>query len=106
MFRSAEAMVKVVTSQETLEASGGHALWVNGRGWVLVRELKAGMVLHGADGSLVVQDVAPGSLQATYNLVVADFHTYFAGQGRVLSHDNGPRRPTNAEIPGLPKSAH
>ena len=24
----------------------------------------------------------------TYNVIVADFHTYFIGDSRVLSHDN------------------
>jgi hypothetical protein len=32
---------------------------------------------------------------------VADFHTYFVGDGRILSHDNTPRNPTNSIVPGL-----
>jgi hypothetical protein len=104
--RVPETLVKILTAEETLEATGGHALWVNGEGWVMVRELKSGMVLHGANGSVTIRDVLPGSQQTTYNLVVADFHAYFAGQGKVLSHDNTSRRPTNAEVPGLAKRAY
>ena len=40
-------------------------------------------------------------LEATYNLIVADFHTYFVGEGKILSHDNTIREPTVALVPGL-----
>jgi hypothetical protein len=33
--------------------------------------------------------------------VVADFHTYFVGEAKILSHDNTIRQPTNAVVPGL-----
>lgn len=36
-----------------------------------------------------------------FNLVVADFHTDFIGEGLILTHDNTPREPTNALVPGL-----
>jgi len=36
-----------------------------------------------------------------YNLIVADFNTYFVGKGGILVHDNTPRRPTRATVPGL-----
>ena len=39
--------------------------------------------------------------EETYNLVVADFHTYFVGYRKVLSHDNSMRMPTRAVVPGL-----
>lgn len=88
-------------SEEWLEGSGGHPLWVAGEGWVKLRELKSGMVLHGVGGSAVISDVEPGSTQPTYNLVVSDFHTYVVGEARILCHDNTPRRPTSALVPGL-----
>jgi len=35
-------------------------------------------------------------------LIVADFHTYFIGQRRILTHDNTIRGPTSDLLPGLP----
>ena len=37
----------------------------------------------------------------TYNLVIADFNTYFVGESGILVHDNTARRPTQAVVPGL-----
>ena len=101
--RPPEELAKILTDDETLEATEGHPLWVNGKGWVMVRDLEAGTVLHGVNGSVVVREVFSGRYQTTYNLVVADFHTYFAGRGRVFAHDNTSRRPTNSQVPGLAK---
>ena len=66
-----------------------------------LRDLKSGMVLHGVDGSTVISDVEPSSTQPTFNLVVAEFHTYVVGATRILCHDNTPRRPTSVVVPGL-----
>jgi hypothetical protein len=43
----------------------------------------------------------PAANATVYNLVVADFHTYFVGQTKLLSHDVTPREPTLARVPGL-----
>ena len=86
---------------DTLEGSGGHPLWVSGEGWVKLRDLKSGMVLHGVDGPTVISDVVESRTEQTYNMVVSDFHTYVVGPTRILCHDNTPRRPTNAVVPGL-----
>jgi hypothetical protein len=102
--RPPEQLIKVrlVTRYEdTLEGSGGHPLWVAGEGWINLRQLQSGMVLHGIDGATVVSDVESGRTQPTHNLVVADFHTYVVGAARLLCHDNTPRRPTSALVPGL-----
>jgi len=94
--------VRLASPRSTvLEGSGGHPLWVSGQGWVLLRKLRSGMVLHGVDGSVVVSDVDEGSNQQTYNLIVLDFKTYVVGEEKILCHDNTPRSPTNALVPGL-----
>ena len=67
---------------ETIQTSGGHPFWVSGEGWVKARQLKSGQVLHGAGGPVSISCVDPGVTGQTYNLVVADFHTYFAGSER------------------------
>lgn len=94
--------VRLASPRRTvLEGSGGHPLWVSGEGWVLLRKLRSGMVLHGVDGSVVVSDVSEGSNQQTYNLIVMDFQTYIVGEEKILCHDNTPRGATNALVPGL-----
>jgi hypothetical protein len=51
--------------------------------------------------TVLIEAVEPGNHEQTYNLVVADFHTYFAGADRALSHDNTIRQPTDRVVPGL-----
>ena len=75
-----------------------------GQGWVKARDLKPGMQCHTLTGTLSIDAIEEGSHQETYNLVVADFHTYFAGRHRVLTHDNTIRSPTRCLVPGLTAS--
>ena len=60
-----------------------------------------GMELHTVDGTLCVRQLGDGPEVRSFNLIVADFHSYFVGQARVLSHDNTVRKATNAIVPGL-----
>jgi hypothetical protein len=75
--------------------------WVSGEGWVKSRKLTPGMVLHTAEGPVRVSNVTAGQHAQTYNLVVADFNTYFVGEQKILSHDNTVRRITRSIVPGL-----
>ena len=59
------------------------------------------MVLHTANGPARVTQVDKGANAQTFNLVVADFNTYFVGKQKLLSHDNTVRQPTNVVVPGL-----
>jgi hypothetical protein len=99
--RPAGPLVKITAGKESFETSGGHLFWVSGAGWVKSRKLETGMVLHTASGPARVTQVAAGQTAETYNLVVADFNTYFVGKQKLLSHDNTVRRPTSAIVPGL-----
>jgi hypothetical protein len=95
-------LVKITTEHAELVCTPGHPFWVNGHDWLYARELESGMRFHSVtagEGVTAVEDA--GRKEQAYNLVVADFHTYFAGEPRVLSHDNTPRNPTNALVPGL-----
>ncbi len=51
------------------------------------------------------ESVERGATSETYNLVIADFHTFFVGRTRILSHDNTIRQPTNALVPGLSRTS-
>jgi hypothetical protein len=100
-IRAKGPLVKIRADEATIRSSGGHPFWVSGRGWVKARDLLPGMPLHAVDGTLQVYSVEDGGAEQTYNLIVADFHTYFASEAMVLSHDNTIRQPTNAIVPGL-----
>lgn len=99
--RPEEQMVKFRAGKETIETSGGHPFWISGQGWVKSRNLQPGMVLHTLNGPVHVVEVGDGPVEPTYNLIVADFNTYFVGNQKILSHDNTIRRPTKAIVPGL-----
>jgi hypothetical protein len=99
--RPAGQLIKIEAGGETCETSGGHLFWVAGEGWVKSRELQSGQILHSAAGPVHISSVSLGQEAETYNLIVADFNTYFVGYRKVLSHDNTVRTPTRAIVPGL-----
>jgi hypothetical protein len=94
-------LVKINAVCDVIETSGGHLFWVSGDGWVRARYLKSGMELHGVNGPVRVSLVEVGGDEETYNLIVADFNSYFVGESKILSHDNTVRQPTSAVVPGL-----
>lgn len=99
--REAFPVTKFVVGDETIQATEGHHFWVSGRGWTKTRELTAEQPLHTAIGAARVTSTEPAESAPTYNLVVADFHTYFVGKSGILSHDVLPPKPTNKLVPGL-----
>lgn len=105
-IRPAERLVEIRTPTDTIEATGGHPLWVDGEGWTMASDLESGMVLHGVERGVMITAVNPGQVKQTYNLIVDGFHSYFVGFDRVLAHDNTPCRPTNSVVPGLAKLAN
>jgi len=98
--RPASPLAAVRTAGETLRTSGGHPLWVEGRGWIKARNVKSSDQLYGASSGTSVLSVEMEPPAETYNLIVADFHTYFIGDSRILSHDNTVCAPTRNARPG------
>jgi hypothetical protein len=99
--RPSAPLTRIGAGGDVFQASGGHLFWVAGEGWVKASELRSGQVLHSAAGPVHISTVEPSAAAETYNLVVADFSTYFVGYRRILSHDNTARQPTRALVPGL-----
>jgi hypothetical protein len=99
--RPAGPIVKFTAGCEEFQCSGGHVFWVAGEGWRKASDLASGMLLHSVDGARPLSSVASGVQAETYNLVVADFATYFVGQQKILSHDFTMRKATAAIVPGL-----
>jgi hypothetical protein len=86
---------------EEFQASGGHVLWVAGQGWTKARDLRKGMQLHTVRGTVPIESTSPGEVQTTIGLVAADFHTFFIGKEKALTHDNSIHPPTDRVVPGL-----
>ncbi len=87
---------------EEFACTAGHLFWVSGQGWTMAKHLDAADPIHAVRGVESVQSVEKTDRQeATYNLVVADWHSYFVGENLVLSHDVTEKQPTLAVVPGL-----
>lgn len=66
-----------------------HPYWVKGMGWLPVAQLSAGMQLSTGDGHTLqlVEVRVTGKVETTYNIEVADWHTFLVGHQRVLAHN-------------------
>jgi hypothetical protein len=93
-------MVLVTTTRGDLRTTRGHPFWIVGKGWRMAKELQVGDRVVSLGGTAKVTALAKQPPEPAYNLIVADFGTYFVGDGRILVHDNTPRLPTPAAIPG------
>jgi hypothetical protein len=107
--RNPTPMVKITVGSEEIVATLGHPFWVNGKRWVMAKHLQTGCALHTISGPRTIDNVeeipaAQEWYEFSYNLQVADFHTYFVGENQVLVHhlsmlsilDEG-----SSKVPGL-----
>jgi len=102
--RPPSVILKISTSREEILATKGHPFWVTGVSWRMAKELSDGAMLHGLNTSAGIRSVESAGKAEAYNLVVADFNTYFVGEHGFLVHDNSPRRPTRSLVPGVAKN--
>jgi len=102
-IRPTGTVFELQLGEETIEANGGHRFWVTGKAWAKTRELEPEARLQRAAGTQRIRSLDEGDAQPTYNLIVADFHTYFVGSTKILSHDNTIAKPSNALVPGRHK---
>ena len=93
--------VLIQAGKTRIQSSGGHLFWVAGEGWLKARDLKPGMSLQANGRFITVKSAKVGPAVQTFNMVVAEFHSYFAGDQKILSHDNTVRQPTDTIVPGL-----
>jgi hypothetical protein len=100
-LRPSGKMMKLTTESGELNATTGHPFWVTGQGWKMTKELGEDAVLHCLKGADRVRSVAPTDDAEAYNLVVAEFNTYFVGTSGLLVHDIRPRGPITTVEPGI-----
>jgi RHS repeat-associated protein len=74
---------------EVFETTDDHPWWIPERGWVTIEELSSGDIATTADGdpATIISVTETSRLDATYNITVADFETYFVGKQKVLVHN-------------------
>ena len=106
--RNPRPRIRVSLGGESITATPSHPFWVLGQGWKLAKQLAVGDRLHTPFGAVTIDQLeklppAPLPLGLSFNLIVADFNTYFVGDHGILVHDNMPRAPTAALLPGLLK---
>ncbi|WP_345684599.1 polymorphic toxin-type HINT domain-containing protein [Novipirellula caenicola] len=98
--------MRFATAGGEIQSTLGHYWWVAGQGWLRTKELEVGMILRHATGTSKIESIElVDEPVETFNLIVADNHTYFVGPERVLSNDATDLRPTLKVVPGLPVSS-
>jgi hypothetical protein len=93
--------VLVTTTHGDVQATRGHPFWIVGKGWRMASEVQIGDRVHSLAGSAEVMAIKSEPAAPVYNLTVADFGTYFVGSAQILVHDNTPRLPSRALLPGF-----
>jgi len=99
--RPPSKILKLKIGGSELNTTLGHPFWVAGVGWRMAKEVEDGAMLHALTGAAEVKGFEKAGEAEAFNLVVADFSTYFVGEQGLLVHDNTPRKPTRAAVPGL-----
>jgi intein/homing endonuclease len=84
--------VNVINSngqREQIGATAEHPFWVEGIGWVKTENLRKNDSLITSDSkqAIVISIKLDAKLHTTYNFEVADYHTYFVGEGGVWVHN-------------------
>ena len=100
-LRPVGKMMKLTTDSCELNATTGHPFWVAGQGWKMTKELGDDAVLHCLKGADRVRSIASTDDAEAYNLVVAEYNTYFVGSSGLLVHDIRPRGPIATIEPGV-----
>lgn len=100
-LRPASPLKRLTAAGTMLLTTLGHPFWVSGSGWKMSKELSIGDRLHTTTGAVELESIEEAYPLEAYNLVVAEWHTYFVGPPRILVHDNSLREPTRATVPGM-----
>ena len=96
-------MVTARFGKSEIHCTLGHAFWISGKGWLKMQGLPPGSPFHTVQGAATLDELTKAKPLPTYNLVVADFHTYFVGPDMLLSHDPTFAEPLNNPVPGWPE---
>jgi hypothetical protein len=99
--RPPSEMLTIRAGKTTVTTTLGHPFFVVGKGWRMAKQLKEDDWIAGEGKTLRIRRIEKAEPVEAYNLVVADFGTYFVGEERIYVHDNSPLPPTRLDMPGL-----
>lgn len=100
-LRRCPNLLKLSVGDESLLATPGHTFWVTSQGWQVAKHISLGDRLQGIGRTAAVDSIEPAAGAEVYNLVVADFATFFVGEQRLLVHDDTPLEEQAGVGPGL-----
>ena len=93
----------VFANGEEMVCTSRHPFYVVGMGFILAKNLKANEKLLLSDGKeVIIEKIEVETLtkaETTYNFEVADFHTYYVSDCKVLVHNMCAGNKTNPEAP-------
>lgn len=98
--KQADEIYKVYIGDESIEATAEHPFWVDGKGWLEVKDLKVGDLLVTSGGAtLAINKIEKEPREATvYNFEVADFNSYFVSNLGVWVHNCSILKWTNSRV--------
>ncbi len=84
-----DTIYTIYVKGKKIEATGNHPFWVDGKGWVLVEDLKVGDILLQSNGEKLKIDQidAEHRMETVYNFEVEDYHTYFVSDLGIWVHN-------------------
>ncbi|SDX72233.1 S8 family serine peptidase [Paenibacillus sp. CF384] len=87
--REVSSTWNITAGKEVISTTAEHPFWIVGKGWTLTKDLKAGDQFETYDGSkLYVEKVEISNNKSkVYNFSVADYHTYYISNLKILSHN-------------------
>ena len=104
-LRPPSEMLTIRAGKTSVTTTLGHPFFVVGKGWRMAKQLKEDDWIAGQGKTLKIRRIEKAEPVEAFNLMVADFGTYFVGEDRIYVHDNSPLPPTRLEMPGLLASA-
>ena len=87
--RKTQEIYELTTDNQRIFVTAEHPFYVEGKGWVKVKDLQPGMVLKTKDGSIehVTSSVLEKHPETVYNIEVEGNHNYFVTNSNILVHN-------------------
>ena len=92
---------------ETFHATDDHPWRVYGKGWVETADLEPGnRIITGSGTDMVVTSLTlTGRIEKTYNLTVANWHTFMVGEDQAVVHNACRHSPERQALEAMAKDA-
>ncbi len=106
--RATEGIYEIAAGKETINVTAEHPIYVIGKGFTKVKNLKAGDVLKSSDGKTKVQISGIKKLSKTvtvYNIEVDGNHDYFVTSSTILVHNKNITEIKEAQSDCSPKKS-